>query len=69
MFLTTLLAACSFKMPFGGSGETKPTTPHDGDTVSVHYVGTLDDGSEFDSSRQEGKTPLQFVIGKGNMIK
>lgn len=69
IFLTTLLTACSFKMPFGGSGETKPTVPHDGDTVSVHYVGTLDDGSEFDSSRQEGKTPLQFVIGKGNMIK
>lgn len=69
IFLTTLLTACSFKMPFGGSGDTKPTIPHDGDTVSVHYVGTLDDGSEFDSSRQAGKTPLQFVIGKGNMIK
>jgi FKBP-type peptidyl-prolyl cis-trans isomerase 2 len=38
----------------------------DGDRVKVHYKGTLDDGSVFDSS--EGKDPLEFEIGAGNMI-
>ncbi|MHB1342541.1 MAG: FKBP-type peptidyl-prolyl cis-trans isomerase [Coriobacteriia bacterium] len=37
-----------------------------GDTVLVHYRGTLDDGSEFDSS--EGREPLQFTIGEGEVI-
>ena len=39
----------------------------EGDVVAVHYVGTLDDGSEFDSSRTRGAT-LDFQIGSGNMI-
>lgn len=37
-----------------------------GDTVSVHYVGTLDDGSEFDRS-SEGR-PLTFKVGSGQVI-
>jgi peptidylprolyl isomerase len=40
--------------------------PKPGDTVSVHYRGTLSDGSEFDSS--EGREPLQFVVGSGQVI-
>ena len=38
-----------------------------GDAVSVHYVGTLDDGSQFDSSRDRGQ-PLSFVSSAGQMI-
>lgn len=38
-----------------------------GDTVSVHYTGMLEDGTEFDSS--EGGEPFQFTIGAGQVIE
>jgi peptidylprolyl isomerase len=38
-----------------------------GDTVKVHYTGRLDDGTIFDSS--EGKDPLQFTIGEGQLLQ
>lgn len=37
-----------------------------GDTVRVHYTGTLDDDSVFDSSRE--RDPLEFTIGDGSLI-
>lgn len=37
-----------------------------GDTVRIHYTGTLNDGSTFDSS--DGREPLQFTVGSGQII-
>ncbi|MEQ8534300.1 MAG: peptidylprolyl isomerase [Imperialibacter sp.] len=37
-----------------------------GHPVKVHYTGKLDDGSVFDSS--EGRDPLAFTLGQGQMI-
>lgn len=78
-------------MYFGGTDTLNPlatkninsiekTVVSSGDTVSVDYVGRLDDGTIFDSSLEEfakqmenyasGRTfePLEFTVGAGQMI-
>ncbi len=55
------LIAADYKL--GDGPEAKAT-----DTVSVHYRGTLKDGTEFDSSLARPK-PLVFVLGAGRVIK
>ena len=42
------------------------TQAKQGDTVRVHYTGSLDDGTIFDSS--QGRDPLEFTIGQGKVI-
>ncbi|MFN6461791.1 MAG: FKBP-type peptidyl-prolyl cis-trans isomerase [Nostoc sp. DedVER02] len=43
-------------------------TPQPGQTVEVHYIGTLENGTKFDSSRDRGQ-PFSFKIGIGQVIK
>jgi peptidylprolyl isomerase len=60
LFGIVLLTAASLVGCGGGTGAAE------GDTVTVHYTGTLDDGTVFDSS--VGGEPLTFVVGDGSMI-
>jgi len=43
-------------------------TPKAGQTVVVHYTGTLENGQKFDSSLDRGQ-PFQFRLGAGQVIK
>ena len=43
------------------------TTAKSGDKVRIHYTGTLDDGTEFDTSA--GREPLEFALGGGQVIE
>jgi peptidylprolyl isomerase len=42
--------------------------PQPGDIVAVHYTGTLEDGTKFDSSLDRGQ-PIQFPLGQGMVIR
>jgi peptidylprolyl isomerase len=42
------------------------STAKSGDSVKIHYTGTLEDGTTFDSSA--GRDPLEFTLGSGQVI-
>lgn len=70
---SVLVMAVAMVVVLAGTAGCTGTTPEvtvpvaqPGDTVAVHYVGTLDDGTEFDNST--GREPLEFVLGSGQMI-
>jgi peptidylprolyl isomerase len=42
------------------------TAAKHGDNVKIHYTGSLEDGTTFDSS--EGRDPLEFTLGSGQVI-
>ncbi len=62
--LVTTPSGLKYEVLQEGTGET----PQSGQTVEVHYTGTLEDGTKFDSSRDRGQ-PFQFNIGTGQVIK
>ena len=64
LWLVTTLALVLAVVTACSSGTT---VAKDGDSVSVHYRGSLDNGEVFDSS-YERKVPISFVVGTGQMI-
>lgn len=63
--LCALSVACIFML---SACSNSAATAKEGDTVKVLYVGTLDDGTVFDSSELQGGDPLQFAIGTGQYL-
>jgi peptidylprolyl isomerase len=82
--LAALVALYAYRVNHKGNTGTEVTTasglkyvdilegtgasPHTGQMVSVHYAGTLENGTKFDSSYDRGK-PFEFRIGTGSVIK
>jgi FKBP-type peptidyl-prolyl cis-trans isomerase 2 len=62
IMLSIILPALVLTAGCGGAAVAKS-----GDTVKVHYTGTLNDGTQFDSS--VGKDPLEFTLGSGQVIQ
>lgn len=67
--LASLSAAAGLEIEYLTPAVTCERKSKQGDTIDVHYAGTLQDtGSEFDSSYGRG-TPLTFQLGAGRVIK
>lgn len=61
---TTTPSGLKLEMIKDGTGPN----PQPGQTVTVHYTGTLSDGKKFDSSRDRGE-PFSFRLGQGQVIR
>lgn len=60
----TLESGLKYKDTLIGEGDVTKA----GDHLSMHYTGTLDDGTKFDSSHDRN-APFNFVLGIGQVIK
>lgn len=60
----TMPSGLTYVITHHGTG----SLPKPGDTVVVHYTGTLTNGVKFDSSRDRGE-PFAFPLGQGRVIK
>jgi FKBP-type peptidyl-prolyl cis-trans isomerase len=58
-----LLSMLKIKDLTAGTGQEAKS----GDVLKINYVGTLDDGKEFDSSYKRSQ-PFEFALGKGDVI-
>ena len=74
-FLAVFSGTRSWRLSSSSMGVTRTVikagrgrTPTSGEVVVAHYVGTLADGTVFDSSRERNKV-LTFMIGIGSVIK
>ncbi len=63
--IVTTASGLKYSILQKGDGERAPKM---GERVTVHYTGWLEDGTKFDSSRDNGK-PFAFVLGVGQVIK
>ena len=63
--LISLLTILTFSMPASADENKGPAIK--GDEVSIEYMGTLEDGTVFDSSERQGR-PLKFVLGKSRIL-
>lgn len=64
MAVETTASGLQYEDLVEGAGDS----PKTGQTVIVHYVGTLTDGTKFDASTDRGQ-PFRFPIGTGRVIK
>ncbi|CAM9370942.1 unnamed protein product [Phaeothamnion confervicola] len=58
-------SGCTVRTIKPGDATNYPQANH---TASMHYVGRLEDGTVFDSSRRRGR-PFQFKVGVGSVIR